>query len=149
MLFLQQKYIENGLSTHHGCSTKTIHTSTRINSSFSPFQPLDLVWFPDPSTPPTSGSGNQTTLELYQNSLVPRPPLVRVGPGDETTTKRATTIKSGVVIVWKAVEDRAAGSNLRMVRPSLMLVVKLLKFHAQSARQKFEPWYRKSGNFRC
>ena len=37
--------------------------------------------------------------------------------------------------------DRAAGSNLRMVRPSLMSVVKLLVIRARSARQKFGPWY--------
>ena len=36
---------------------------------------------------------------------------------------------------------RAAGSNLRMVRPSLSSVVKLLIICAQSARQKFGPYY--------
>ena len=40
------------------------------------------------------------------------------------------------------VTTRAAGSNLRMVRPSLLMsVVKLLIIRAQSARQKFGPWY--------
>ena len=36
---------------------------------------------------------------------------------------------------------RAAGSNLRMFRPSLMSVVKLLINRAQSARQKIGPWF--------
>ena len=36
---------------------------------------------------------------------------------------------------------RAAGSNLRMVRPRLMLAVKLLIIRARSTRQKFGPWY--------
>ena len=31
LFFLQRKYLENGLSTHYGCSMKTIHTSTRIS----------------------------------------------------------------------------------------------------------------------
>ena len=36
---------------------------------------------------------------------------------------------------------RAVGSNLQMVRPSLILVVKVLIIRAQSARQNFGPSY--------
>ena len=45
------------------------------------------------------------------------------------------------VVVVCFVHIRAAGSNLRMVRLSLMSVVKLLIICVRSARQKFGPWY--------
>ena len=44
-------------------------------------------------------------------------------------------------LTYHVTHTRAAGSNLRMVRPSLMSVVKLLIISARSARQKFGPWY--------
>ena len=41
----------------------------------------------------------------------------------------------------ETIYDRAAGSNLRMVRPSLMSVVKVLIIRARSARQKLGSYY--------